>query len=174
MIVRNASRTALLTGGNVAGQRPAIAHDRADPTAAAARRSGKARQHAGHQDGGIRGPSRQDRPGRPIGARPIYQAPPDRQLQLEGSHNLAIAACELPYLIFLPANYRPPVSPVKPDPCVVSVTRGHPAPRTSSRVHGTPGEPAASQVLHPPLNQVNQDPLLDPVATPNQRPISMK
>jgi ABC-type Fe3+ transport system permease subunit len=33
MIIRNASGASLLTGQNAAGQRPAIAHDRSDPTA---------------------------------------------------------------------------------------------------------------------------------------------
>jgi hypothetical protein len=47
MIIRNASRAALLTDGNAAVRRPAIAHDRQDPTASSTRLPGRSPPPAG-------------------------------------------------------------------------------------------------------------------------------
>ena len=44
--------------------------------------------------------ARQDRPGRPIAARPVYRLPPEARSRLEGSHNPAIGPAREIHLHF--------------------------------------------------------------------------
>ena len=86
--------------------------------------TGTAGNTQGNWTAGYGAPSRQDRPGRPIRARPIYQVPLTDGCNWRVPTIRRSPRVRAPYPAVLPTNYRPPVSPVKPRSCVVSVTRG--------------------------------------------------